>query len=506
MEVVSGMQNEKVALFIIFGGSGDLARRKLYPSLFRLYQKGYLKDHFAVVGTARRPWTNDYYHNIIKESLADLKPDDAQATAFADHFYYQSHDVTNTEHYVVLRDLATKLDQKYQLNGNRVYYMAMSPRFFGVIAGHLKSEQILTDAGFNRLIIEKPFGHDFQSAKELNSEIRTSFTEDQIYRIDHYLGKEMVQNISAIRFGNNIIESLWNNRYIDNIQITLSESLGVEERAGYYETAGAMRDMVQNHISQIATLLAMEPPVSFSAEDIRNEKIKVLRSLHIDTIEEAKRNFVRGQYGAATIDGQQLDNYRDAAQVATDSNTETFVAGKMEFENFRWSGVPFFVRTGKRLAQKATRVDVVFKQVPQNIFKAASDNDELAPNVLTIYIEPTEGFGLRANAKQIGQGYATRPVDLDFRHSARATANSPEAYERLLLDALNGDSTNFTHWDELAQTWRFADVIEQAWAQEPAADFPNYVSGSMGPKAADELLARDGAKWVFDPARPEIEN
>ncbi|MFD0897068.1 glucose-6-phosphate dehydrogenase [Loigolactobacillus binensis] len=493
------MQNEKVALFIIFGGSGDLARRKLYPSLFRLYQKGYLDQHFAVIGTARRPWTDDYYHQVISDSLSSIQAPTDQIAAFTDHFYYQAHDVTNSEHYVVLENLAEKLDQKYDLQNNRIFYMAMSPNFFGTIAKHLKTENILTTAGFNRLIIEKPFGHDYNSAEELNEQIRSSFTENQIYRIDHYLGKEMVQNISAIRFGNNIIESLWNNRYIDNIQITLSEALGVEERAGYYESAGAMRDMVQNHISQIATLLAMEPPVSFSAADIRREKIKVLRSLHIDTPEEARRNFVRGQYAAATVDGTRLESYREATQVNSESNVETFVAGKMEFENYRWAGVPFYVRTGKRLAKKETRVDVVFKQLPMNIFETISDEDKLSDNVLTIYVEPTEGFGLRVNAKRLGQGFETRPVDLDFRHSAAAAGNNPEAYERLLLDALNGDSTNFTHWDELSQTWKFADVVEKVWAETKPTDFPNYPSGSMGPVAADKLLQRDGRYWIYNP-------
>lgn len=502
MEVVSGMQNEKVALFIIFGGSGDLARRKLYPSLFRLYQKGYLNQHFAVIGTARRSWEDDYYRQIVVDSLNDIQATDEQVAEFASHFYYQSHDVTNAAHYTVLKKLADTLDSKYLLQHNRIYYLAMSPNFFGTIAKHLKSEQILTTNGFNRLIIEKPFGHDYESAAELNHQIRASFEEDQIYRIDHYLGKEMVQNIAAIRFGNNILESMWNNRYIDNIQITLSEALGVEERAGYYEGAGAMRDMVQNHISQIATLLAMEPPVSFSARDIRHEKIKVLRSLHIDTPEEARHNFVRGQYGPAVIDGQRLEGYREANNVASDSKTETYVAGKMEFENYRWAGVPFYVRTGKRLARKETRVDIVYKQLPTNIFKAAQDDNKLGHNILTIFIEPTEGFSLRVNAKRLGQGFATRPVDLNFRHSAAATGNSPEAYERLLLDAMNGDSTNFTHWDELSQTWKFADVVEKVWAENTPTDFPNYASGSMGPKAADDLLARDGRHWIFS-AQPK---
>ncbi len=492
------MSKEKIALFTIFGGTGDLAQRKLYPSLFKLYQKGYLQDHFAVIGTARRPWTDEHYHEVITDSLASLNADPATVAAFADHFYYQSHDVTDAQHYVTLKKLSQKLDDQYGLEGNRIFYLAMAPNFFGTIAQHLRSENILTPNGFNRVIIEKPFGHDFESAKELNDQLTATFNEDQIYRIDHYLGKEMIQNISAIRFGNNIWESLWNNRYISNVQITLSEKLGVEERAVYYDNSGALRDMVQNHILQILSLLTMDQPVEFTEKDINVEKVKALRSLRPFTPEEVATNFVRGQYDA---DGD-VKAYRNEDKISPASNTDTFVAGKVMIDNFRWSGVPFYVRTGKRLADKFTRIDVVFKRPIVNIFNHddVRDNDDdatsLAPNVLTINVEPTEGVELRMNAKAIGQGFATSPIQLNYAHDPEATTNSPEAYERLLHDALNGDATNFTHWKEVAYSWKFVDVIQKYW-DEHTPDFPNYRPGSMGPVASDDLLRRDGNEWVY---------
>ncbi|WP_318765592.1 glucose-6-phosphate dehydrogenase [Lactiplantibacillus carotarum] len=492
------MSKEKIALFTIFGGTGDLAQRKLYPSLFKLYQKGYLQDHFAVIGTARRPWTDEHYHEVITDSLASLNADPTTVAAFADHFYYQSHDVTDAQHYVTLKKLSQKLDDQYGLEGNRIFYLAMAPNFFGTIAQHLRSENILTPNGFNRVIIEKPFGHDFESAKELNDQLTATFNEDQIYRIDHYLGKEMIQNISAIRFGNNIWESLWNNRYISNVQITLSEKLGVEERAVYYDNSGALRDMVQNHILQILSLLTMDQPVEFTEKDIDVEKVKALRSLRPFTPEEVATNFVRGQYDA---DGD-VKAYRNEDKISPASNTDTFVAGKVMIDNFRWSGVPFYVRTGKRLADKFTRIDVVFKRPIVNIFNHddVRDNDDdatsLAPNVLTINVEPTEGVELRMNAKAIGQGFATSPIQLNYAHDPEATTNSPEAYERLLHDALNGDATNFTHWKEVAYSWKFVDVIQKYW-DEHTPDFPNYRPGSMGPAASDDLLRRDGNEWVY---------
>lgn len=496
------MATEQKALFTIFGGTGDLAKRKLYPSLFRLFKKGSINEHFAVIGTARREWTNEHYREVVRASIQGLDATEEEMLDFAEHFYYQSHNVTDTEHYDTLKILADQLDEKYELAGNRVYYLAMAPQFFDTIASHLKSQKILTENGFNRLIIEKPFGSDYETANKLNESIRKVFPEQDIFRIDHYLGKEMVQNISAIRFANNIFESQWNNRYIDNVQITFAEGIGVEDRGGYYEKSGALKDMVQNHILQVVSLLAMEPPASFSETEILNEKVKALKAVRIYSEKEALENFVRGQYDAGQIDGNPFIAYRDEPNVAPDSKTETFVAGKFLIDNFRWSGVPFYVRTGKRLTEKGTRINITFKQVPVNVFKGSCDvpcpEKDLPSNVLTIYIQPTEGFSLTLNGKEIGQGFDTAPVKLDFRHTAETAGNSPEAYEKLLLDTLNGDGTNFTHWDEVAQSWRIVDVIRQAWDKtEP--DFPNYTAASMGPRAAFELLEKDGFEWHWHP-------
>ncbi|MHC5269055.1 glucose-6-phosphate dehydrogenase [Enterococcus sp. LJL98] len=494
--------NEKKVLLTIFGATGDLAQRKLYPSLFRLYRTGRLADAFAVIGTARRPWTDESYREVVKETIAELNPTEEEANTFASHFYYQSHDVTDTEHYDRLKDLATKLNDTYDLAGNRLFYLAMSPNFFGTIVSHLESQGMLSSEGYHRVIIEKPFGTDYETASQLNKEIASVFAEKEIYRIDHYLGKEMIQNISAIRFANNIFESMWNNRYIDNIQISIAENLGVEDRGGYYDKSGALKDMVQNHILQVLSLLAMEPPVAFSEKEIRAEKIKALEAVRVYTPEEVKENFVRGQYAPGKLDKDVYAGYREEPGVAEESATETFVAGKFMIDNFRWSGVPFYVRTGKRLTEKGTRINVVFKQVPVNLFKSEvgtiCEQPTLEPNILTIYIQPTEGFSLSLNGKEVGPSFDLSPIQLAYRNSTEIMENTPEAYEKLLLDALNGDGTNFTHWHEVRQSWHIVDVIRETWDQM-TPDFPNYAAGSMGPDAAFELLEKDGFKWIWNP-------
>ncbi len=493
------MIQEHRALFVIFGGTGDLAKRKLYPSLFRLFRKGNIATHFAVIGTARREWSNDYFREIIKTAIEPLEPTKEEEEAFVQHFYYQSHNVTNTEEYTVIKTLADRLDEQYEIGGNRLFYLAMAPNFFGVITRHLKSEEIITNNGFNRLVIEKPFGSDYESARLLNEEIREVFEEDQIFRIDHYLGKEMIQNISAIRFANNMIESLWNNRYIDNVQVTLAESLGVEERGGYYDKSGALKDMIQNHALQIVSLLAMEPPRIFDDEEIRQEKIIALRSIRILSEAEVDQFFVRGQYSAGKLKDDTFAAYHDELNVAPDSRTETFVAGKLLIDNFRWAGVPFYIRSGKRLTEKGTRINIVFKPVPVNIFRENEATRKIkGKDVLTIYIQPTEGFSLTMNGKEIGPSFSLAPIKLDYRHSADALENSPEAYERLLLDCLNGDATNFTHWDEVAQSWRIVDVIRQAWDKDTSA-IPSYAAGTMGPDEAFQLLEKDGHDWIWQP-------
>lgn len=490
---VFSMENK--ALITLFGAAGDLAQRKLYPSLFKLYQKGYLGEHFALLGTSRRDLPDEKFQEMVANSIKDIpETENGQAATFAKHFFFQSHDVTKPEHYDVLRERLAKLDQQFETDGNRLFYMSMAPQFFGTIAINLKKQHLLTDEGYNRLVIEKPFGRDFASAKKLNDELSQTFDENQIFRIDHYLGKEMIQNIEALRFGNTIIESLWNNRYIDNIQVTLSEKLGVEERAGYYDHSGALRDMMQNHIMQVVAQLAMEQPVSFTDSDVRVEKIKALRSLRVYTPSEAAANFVRGQYDA----GPDTNAYRKEDGVDPNSNTETFVAAKLLFDNYRWSGVPFYVRTGKKMADKFTRIDVVFKKPLIDIFANPRMRSEqsLKSNVLTIYVEPEEGFALRVNAKSAGQGFTTTPVDLKYIQDNSTKAESPEPYERLFHDALEGNHTNFASWSEIAYAWKFVDVVRKLWdIEEP--QFPNYVPGSMGPAASDELLARDGRQWVY---------
>ena len=484
------MQEQKV-LITFFGATGDLASRKLYPALFRLFQKGFIRNHFAVIGTARREWTDEHFREVVVKSVQSLTEDVNQAEEFASHFYYQAHNVTDTHHYVVLKELSEKLDQQYGIEGNRIFYLAMAPSFFGTITQHLKDEALLTDHGYNRLIIEKPFGKDYESAQILNEQLRHSFDENQIYRIDHYLGKEMIQNITAVRFANRVFETMWNRNHIDNVQITLAEQVGVEERGGYYETSGALRDMVQNHILQILALVAMEPPQSFEA--VRQNKINVLEQLRHYSPEEVSKNFVRGQYGPS-LDGN-LPGYRQDQNVSDDSNMETYVAGKVFIDNERWKDVPFYVRTGKSLDSKTTVIDVVFKEADSPLFENETKG-KCPSNRISIHITPKEGFCFVINSKAVGNSYGLQTSHLEKIFDKNFGLNSPEAYERLILDCMEGDMTNFTHWEEVAASWKFVDRIRQAWDNETSVQFPNYPAGSSGPQESFDLLAQDGRCWV----------
>jgi glucose-6-phosphate 1-dehydrogenase len=388
--------------------------------------------------------------------------------------------------------LNNKLDAQYDLKGNRIFYMSVAPRFFGTVAQYLNSEGLITKNGeFNRLMIEKPFGSSYETAEKLQNELSEAFDENQIYRIDHYLGKEMVQNIAAVRFGNPLFDAAWNKDYIENIQVTLSEVLGVEERAGYYDTAGALRDMIQNHTMQVIGWLAMEKPASFTDKEIRAAKNAAFDSLKIyNSAEEVAQNFVRGQYGESA-DGSQK-KYLDEMDVPADSQNNTFVAGKLQFDMPRWEGVPFYIRSGKRLAAKSTRVDVVFKK-GLNIF---GDDISLANPVLSILIDPKGGIEFKINAKDIKSAFDTRTIDLAWQVSDEDKAVTPEPYERMIHDAMNGDGSNFADWNGVGTAWRFVDAIQAAWDAKKE-QFPNYVSGSMGPAASDELLAKDDNEWVF---------
>ncbi len=484
------------ALVILFGATGDLANRKLYPSLFRLYRRGRITNRFAVIGVARRPLSQEQYHQAIKDSVLGAlgHADMGELNEFIKHFCYHSHDVSDAESYKQLKTMAETLDRQYQLDGNRLFYLAMAPEFFGVITDHLREQGLTETHGYKRVIIEKPFGHDYESAEKLNAMIRNSFEEDEIFRIDHYLGKEMVQNIEVIRFSNMMFEPLWNNRYISNIQVTSSETLGVEERGRYYDTSGALRDMVQNHMLQIVALLAMEPPIKLNTDEIRSEKVRVLRSLRPYKSEEVLKNFVRGQYGPGETEKGQLPGYRQEPMVPEASNTETFVAGRLKIDNFRWAGVPFYIRTGKRMAAKSTKIVVQFKDIPMNLYYDPAE--ELSPNLLVIHIQPDEGVTLHLNMKNSGgKVVSTKPIRLSYANKSTDRMNTPEAYEKLLYDCMRGDATNFTHWDEVALSWKFVDEISKVWESTAELGFPNYAAGTMGPLSADQLLAEDGNFW-----------
>ncbi|MGD6815625.1 glucose-6-phosphate dehydrogenase [Metabacillus sp. 84] len=480
------------AVIVIFGATGDLAKRKLYPSIYRLLKSGRIGNEFAVVGVGRRPWSNEEFRQNVNASIESNVPEHEGMEEFLTHFHYHPFDVTNPGSYTELKGLLEKLDHTYDIPGNRMFYMAMAPEFFGTIAMNLKNEGLTSTEGWSRLVIEKPFGTDLPSAQKLNNEIRAAFSEDQIYRIDHYLGKAMVQNIEVIRFANAIFEPLWNNRYIANIQITSSEWLGVEDRGRYYESSGALKDMVQNHILQMVALLAMEPPIKLTDEEIRSEKVKVLRALRPLNENEVSDYFVRGQYGKGSIRNENVPGYREESNVDPNSNTETFVAGKLTIDNFRWAGTPIYIRTGKRMPAKSTKIVVQFKDIPMNLYY--NNGDSMHPNLLVINIQPDEGITLHLNAKKTGDGSYARPIKLDYCNNCIDGINTPEAYEKLFDDCLHGDATNFTHWDEVALTWSYVDTIAKAWSKV-AAEFPNYASGTMGPDASDELLAKDGFHW-----------
>ncbi|MDC3418523.1 glucose-6-phosphate dehydrogenase [Aquibacillus salsiterrae] len=485
--------NNPKSIIVIFGATGDLANRKLFPSIYRLYRNNKITDDFAVVGVARRPLTNDDFRNNVKKSIEAFQSDDIDHDDFASHFYYNPFDATDLDHYKRLNEFLLQLDDQYNTEGNRIFYLAMAPNFFGTIAANLKSEGLTQTKGWSRLVIEKPFGHNFESAQELNNQIRQAFNEDQIYRIDHYLGKEMVQNIEVIRFANAMFEPLWNNQYISNIQITSSEVLGVEDRGRYYESSGALRDMVQNHMLQMLALLAMEPPIKLTPNEIRSEKVKALRAIRPISVDDVDKYFVRGQYDRGILNGEEVNAYRESSSVDSNSNTETFVAGKILIDNFRWAGVPFYIRTGKRMEKKSTEIVVQFKDLPMNLYYDKTEN--VHPNLLVIHIQPHEGISLQLNAKKGDQGTVSKPIDLSFNNNSKDKMNTPEAYEVLLYDCMRGDSTNFTHWDEVALSWKFVDVISQNWENKSADDYPNYESGSNGPKKSDALLEQDGFHW-----------
>lgn len=481
-------------IMVIFGGTGDLTHRKLLPALYNLQCENLLPSDFAVVSVGRREKDHELYRREAYESISTSSHPDLNEQHWndlKDRIYYYQLNFNEDEDYTSLNTFMSELEAKYSTT-NKIYYLAVAPDFFGVIAEKIHAHGLIKDNGWNRVVIEKPFGKDLKSATKLNKTITDIFSEDNTYRIDHYLGKEMLQNIMVIRFTNALFEPLWNNKYIDNIQISSSETVGVENRGGYYENAGALRDMVQNHMLQLLTLIAMEPPVKLETESIRDEKVKVLRSLKEFTPELIKSDIVRGQYGSGTMGTtEKLIGYREEDRVSPISNTETFVALKIQIENFRWAGVPFYIRTGKRLPEKSTEIIIQFKNLPDILY---SKEHHLQPNLLVIKIQPQEGVFFQFNAKEPGTLKNIIPVQMDFCQNCQIGTNSPEAYERLIHDVIKGDPTLFTRWDEVEYSWKFVETIHKVWEKEPV-DFPNYNANTWGPIESNNLLRKENRNW-----------
>lgn len=484
---------------VIFGATGDLTHRKLIPALYNIAADGELPPAAAVIGFARRPKTDEEFRGEMEEATRKFSRQPVRDEIWAEFskslFYHQS-EFQDEEGYRKLADRLAQLDRESGTRGNRLFYFAAAPEQFETIVENLKAAGLnrAPDGGWARVILEKPFGKDLDSARNLNRLVHSAFTEDQTYRIDHFLGKETAQNILVLRFANAIFEPLWNTRYIDHVQITAAETLGVENRAGYYETAGALRDMVQNHLLQLLCLVAMDPPTDLAADSIRDEKVKVVRSLRHYREEEVAKYVVRGQYAEGAISGKPVAAYRNEERVNPKSQTETYVALRILVDNWRWSGVPIYVRVGKRLPKSATEISVHFKPAPQVLFNR--ETDAIEQNVLVIRIQPDEGVSLRMQAKVPGTSFHVEPVKMDFHYGTSFGKASPEAYERLLLDAMAGDPTLFARRDEVEQAWAFVDAIEEAWsAPERSPKLYTYPAGSWGPEEADELMARDGRSW-----------
>jgi len=483
----------------IFGATGDLTKRKLIPALCNLAQENLLPTQFAIVGFA----VNDFNTESFRKTLAQEIPkfvtsplDSKLLDWMIERIYYVQGDFQDAKAFERLEQQIADADQKHGTQGNRLFYLAVAPRFFSPITNMLGQCGLTKeeDPRWARVIVEKPFGHDLASAKELNHELKQVLEERQIYRIDHYLGKETVQNVLVFRFSNNIIEPLWNRHYVDHVQITAAETVGVEHRGGFYETAGALRDMVPNHLFQLLTMTAMEPPISFDADEVRNKQAEVVHAVQPFGPEEVLTNMVRGQYGVGTVEGQRVTGYRSEPDVAADSNTETFVALKLLIDNWRWAGVPFYLRTGKRLAQRRTEIVIQFRRTPFVLFRHTSVRN-LETNRLVIHIQPDEGISLSFGAKVPGSVMKLGLVNMDFDYSTYFGTEHSTGYERLLRDCMAGDATLFQRADMVEAGWNVIQPILDVWHALPARGFPNYSSGSWGPVEGEDLLKRDGRAW-----------
>ena len=496
-----GLHLERVpdpSVLVLFGATGDLAYRKVIPAMYHLWRTNLLPHEFLLLAVGRRAYHDDDYRAEVRTALDQysrvLPLDEAAWSSFSERILYNKCDFTEPSGFDRLEKRLDGLDTEHNTRGNRLFYLATQPsQFADLVAqlGRVGLDHEHHDGGWRRIVIEKPFGHDLDSAKKLNREVGKVFRESQVYRIDHYLGKETVRNLLVFRFGNGIFEPLWNRRYVDHVQITVAESIGIENRGAFYEETGASRDVLQNHLLQLVSLVAMEPPATFEADPLRDEKVKVLRAIASPT--ESPGNVVRGQYGPGWVAATQVPGYRQEKDVDTESETETFVAARLTIDDWRWSGVPFYVRTGKRLPKRSTEIAIQFREVPHRLFRGAATDPD--PNLLAIRIQPDEGIMLRFGAKVPGLGMAIRPVTMDFTYGSAFNVDSPDAYETLILDALQGDASLFTRADEVEEAWSIVDPIIDLWATSPAPEFPNYDAGTWGPAEADEMIARDGKRW-----------
>ena len=480
------------SIVVIFGASGDLTRRKLVPALYNLARQNLLPAGFSILGTGRTALGHDGFRERMKDAVTSGAGLDHEVWKnFAAGIFYQPTDSNDPKSFDALNRQVSLIDDERGTAGNRLYYLSTPPSLYAPIVQTLGLTGLNRSSGWSRIIVEKPFGRDLPSMATLNKKILEVFSEDQVYRIDHYLGKETVQNIMVLRFSNGIFEPLWNRRYVDHVQITAAENLGVEDRGGYYEQSGVLRDMIQNHLFQVFALVAMEPPASMDAGAVRDEKAKVISAVRPFSEQQIEQCVVRGQYTTGSVNGTTVVGYREEKEVDSQSGTETYAALKLLVDNWRWADVPFYLRSGKRLPKRVTEVAITFRSAPHLLFKHAGP---LQPNTLIVRIQPDEGISLRFDAKLPGPDVRIRPVNMDFRYGTSFGKPSPEAYERLLLDAMLGDSTLFARSDTLSISWELLTPILEAWA-EPVAEVPLYESGSWGPSEADGLLQRDGRRW-----------
>jgi glucose-6-phosphate 1-dehydrogenase len=493
-----GLKPSLPCAFVIFGAAGDLTKRKLLPALYNLKASGLLPRQFAIVGVARKEKSHEQFREEQSKDIREFATQQVDEALWAEvrsALYYQPGEFTNADTYTNLKTLLDQVAKTHNTMGNALFYLATPPEFFGEIVKRLGEAGLVErgQEGWRRVVIEKPFGRDLDSARALNAELGRVLDESQIYRIDHYLGKETVQNIMVFRFANGMFEPVWNRRYVDHVQIMVAETVGVEDRGNYYDKAGVVRDMIQNHMFQLLALVAMEPPTSFHADAVRDERVKVFKAIRTWKPEDVLGRAVRGQYGPGEINGEPVPGYRSEPKVSPNSNTETYAALRLQVENWRWAGVPFYLRSGKRLRRRDTEIMIEFRRPPLLLFDESEE--QIEPNRLVLHIQPDEGIEIRMKAKHPGPAMVLNTVKLEFSYKQFGETSAATGYERLLYDSMIGDSTLFHRADMVEEAWRIATPIVDVWASLPARDFPNYPAGSWGPPAADALIQRDGRHW-----------